>query len=76
VHAVFSAPTTSCAYLLHICPAGQGMAPQLKSAIDNLIESNKIVVFMKGTKQFPQCGFSNTVVQVSSTCNACRYLEL
>jgi glutaredoxin-related protein len=45
--------------------AGQGMAPQLKSAIDTLIESNKIVVFMKGTKQFPQCGFSNTVVQVN-----------
>lgn len=42
------------------------MAPQLKGAIDNLIQSNKIVVFMKGTKQFPQCGFSNTVVQVSS----------
>jgi monothiol glutaredoxin len=52
------------------------MAPQLKSAIDSLIESNKIVVFMKGTKQFPQCGFSNTVVQVSSTCNTCRYLAL
>ncbi|WIA11895.1 hypothetical protein OEZ86_002881 [Tetradesmus obliquus] len=44
--------------------AGQGMAPQLKGAIDNLIQSNKIVVFMKGTKQFPQCGFSNTVVQI------------
>lgn len=40
------------------------MAPQLKSAIDTLIESNQIVVFMKGTKQFPQCGFSNTVVQI------------
>lgn len=40
------------------------MAPQLKGAIDNLIQSNKIVVFMKGTKQFPQCGFSNTVVQI------------
>jgi glutaredoxin-related protein len=41
-----------------------GMAPELKTAIDELITSNKIVVFMKGTKQFPQCGFSNTVVQV------------
>ncbi|GBF95025.1 hypothetical protein Rsub_07526 [Raphidocelis subcapitata] len=41
-----------------------GMAPELKSAIDELISKNKVVVFMKGTKQFPQCGFSNTVVQI------------
>lgn len=27
--------------------AGEGMAPQLKSAIDTLIQSNKVVVFMK-----------------------------
>lgn len=40
------------------------MAPELKAAIDELITRNKVVVFMKGTKQFPQCGFSNTVVQI------------
>lgn len=53
-------------------PAGEGtgMAPQLKEAIDTLIEQNKIVVFMKGTKQFPQCGFSNTVVQILRTLDA------
>lgn len=28
-------------------PAGEGMAPQLKSAIDSLISTNKVVVFMK-----------------------------
>ncbi|KAI8469145.1 MAG: glutaredoxin subgroup II [Monoraphidium minutum] len=44
--------------------ADAGMAPELKSAIDELITKNKVVVFMKGTKQFPQCGFSNTVVQI------------
>ncbi|KIZ04775.1 Monothiol glutaredoxin-S7 [Monoraphidium neglectum] len=64
--------------------ADTGMAPELKAAIDELISTNKIVVFMKraprartplnlrrvrrlatqGTKQFPQCGFSNTVVQI------------
>lgn len=26
--------------------------------IDNLVKSNKIVLFMKGTQQFPMCGFS------------------
>jgi hypothetical protein len=64
LHAANLTPTALYAYLVNILLAGQGMAPQLKSAIDTLIESNQIVVFMKGTKQFPQCGFSNTVVQV------------
>ncbi|KAG2493361.1 hypothetical protein HYH03_008493 [Edaphochlamys debaryana] len=40
------------------------MSPDLKQSIDELINANKIVVFMKGTRQFPQCGFSNTVVQI------------
>lgn len=40
------------------------LTPQLKSTLDTVIASNKIVVFMKGTKDFPQCGFSNTVVQI------------
>ena len=32
--------------------------------IGKLIESNKIMVFMKGNKLMPQCGFSNQVVQI------------
>ena len=35
-----------------------------KLKIKNLIESNPIMVFMKGTKLMPQCGFSNNVVQI------------
>ena len=40
------------------------MTPELKEKIDNLISQNKILVFMKGTKLMPQCGFSNNVVQM------------
>ncbi|KXZ56252.1 hypothetical protein GPECTOR_1g22 [Gonium pectorale] len=40
------------------------MSPELKAEIDSVIANNKIVVFIKGTRQFPQCGFSNTVVQI------------
>ena len=40
------------------------MIPEVKEKIDNLIEQNKIVVFMEGTKLMPQCGFSNNVVQI------------
>ncbi|MGR6430669.1 Grx4 family monothiol glutaredoxin [Rhizobium sp. PAMB 3182] len=32
--------------------------------IDNEVKSNDVVVFMKGTPQFPQCGFSGQVVQI------------
>jgi monothiol glutaredoxin len=32
--------------------------------IRDLVEKNKVVLFMKGTKSFPQCGFSNAVVEV------------
>ena len=32
--------------------------------IEKLINDNPVVVFMKGTPQFPQCGFSGRVVQI------------
>lgn len=40
------------------------MTPELKDRIDQLVNNNKILVFMKGAKLMPQCGFSNNVVQV------------
>ncbi|AKG21956.1 Grx4 family monothiol glutaredoxin [Calothrix sp. 336/3] len=43
------------------------MTPELQQKIDNLIQQNKIMVFMKGTKLMPQCGFSNNVVQILNT---------
>ena len=43
------------------------MTPEVKERIDDLINQNKIMVFMKGTKLMPQCGFSNNVVQILNT---------
>jgi monothiol glutaredoxin len=40
------------------------MTPELKDRLDQLVNNNKILVFMKGTKLMPQCGFSNNVVQI------------
>ena len=40
------------------------MEKPIKDKIQILIESNPIMVFMKGTKLMPQCGFSNNVVQI------------
>lgn len=34
------------------------MNPETKSKIDQLLENNKVVLFMKGTQNFPMCGFS------------------
>lgn len=32
--------------------------------IDSEVKSNDVVLFLKGTPQFPQCGFSGQVVQI------------
>jgi len=32
--------------------------------IDDLVKSERVVLFMKGSRSFPQCGFSATVVQI------------
>ncbi|GAB2278318.1 Monothiol glutaredoxin-S7, chloroplastic [Dionaea muscipula] len=43
--------------------------PELKTTLDKVVTSQKVVLFMKGTKEFPQCGFSNTVVQILKSLN-------
>ena len=40
------------------------MTPETKAKIDQMITDNRIMVFMKGNKLMPQCGFSNNVVQI------------
>ena len=40
------------------------MTPELHDRIDTLVKENKVLVFMKGSKLMPQCGFSNNVVQI------------
>jgi monothiol glutaredoxin len=36
--------------------------------IDQLVKSHPVVLFMKGTAQFPMCGFSGRAVQVLKAC--------
>jgi monothiol glutaredoxin len=40
------------------------MSDDLKTRIEELIRNNRVMLFMKGSKQFPACGFSNAVVQI------------
>jgi len=37
---------------------------EIKVWIDNEVKANDVVLFMKGTPTFPQCGFSSQVVQI------------
>lgn len=36
----------------------------INDIIDNEVKNNDVVLFMKGTPGFPQCGFSGQVVQI------------
>ncbi|PSS33962.1 Monothiol glutaredoxin-S14 like [Actinidia chinensis var. chinensis] len=45
------------------------ITPELKTTLDKVVTSHKVVLFMKGTKEFPQCGFSHTVVQILTSLN-------
>ncbi|MCZ6805689.1 MAG: Grx4 family monothiol glutaredoxin [Deltaproteobacteria bacterium] len=40
------------------------MEDSVREQIQGIIDSNDVVLFMKGTKHFPQCGFSATLVEV------------
>ncbi len=38
--------------------------------IDTIVKGHPVVLFMKGTAQFPQCGFSGRAIQVLQACGA------
>ena len=40
----------------------------VQQRIDELVKGNKVVLFMKGSAQFPMCGFSGRAVQVLKAC--------
>jgi len=40
----------------------------IQKKIDRLVHENEIVLFMKGTPQFPQCGFSQRVADILNAC--------
>ncbi len=36
--------------------------------IDELVKQNQVLLFMKGTASFPQCGFSGRAIQILKAC--------
>jgi len=42
----------------------------VQERIKQQVSSNPVVLYMKGTPQFPQCGFSGAAVQILKACGA------
>ena len=43
---------------------------ETQEKIRRVIEENSVMLFMKGSPDFPQCGFSGRVVQILEACGA------
>lgn len=41
-----------------------------QAQIKETVSNNKVVLYMKGSPKFPQCGFSNLATQILDACNA------
>ncbi len=40
----------------------------VQQRIDDIVKGSRVVLFMKGTSQFPMCGFSGRAIQVLKAC--------
>ena len=41
----------------------------VQQRIGDLVKNHRVVLFMKGTAQFPMCGFSGRAIQILKACN-------
>ena len=41
---------------------------EVNQRIDDIVKSQRVVLFMKGTAQFPMCGFSGRAIQILKAC--------
>jgi monothiol glutaredoxin len=52
---------------IHI-PTEAAMSDDVQTWIKETVSSTPVVLFMKGTAQFPQCGFSGRAIQILKAC--------
>jgi monothiol glutaredoxin len=45
----------------------------VQDTIRDQVTSHRVVLYMKGTPQFPQCGFSATVAEILKRCGVTDY---
>ncbi|OIQ78905.1 glutaredoxin-4 [mine drainage metagenome] len=47
--------------------------PSVQERIEEIVKNNDVVLFMKGSPQFPMCGFSGRAVQLLKTCGVSQF---
>src|SRR5690349_11935186 len=52
------------------------MAHPLRSKVEEHVKQNPVIIFMKGTSQFPQCGFSARACQVLMAAGAKNFASV
>ncbi len=48
----------------------------VQKQIQDTVKDNPVVLYMKGTPQFPQCGFSAKVVQILKACGVNKFVAV
>lgn len=48
----------------HLVHYGEAVRNEIRASIDSLIQNNGVMLFMKGSKERPQCGFSKQVAEI------------
>ncbi|PWY99512.1 glutaredoxin [Testicularia cyperi] len=62
--ALSSGSSTAASSSLFRLTASRFITTEARKKIDDVVKSNPLVVFMKGTPDMPMCGFSRAVVQI------------
>ncbi len=47
-----------------------------QETIQSQVSGNPVVLYMKGTPQFPQCGFSSSAAQILKTCGVTTFYSV
>src|ERR1017187_9444413 len=48
----------------------------VQQRIQEMVTANPVVLYMKGSPQFPQCGFSSATVQILKACGVRDFLAV
>ncbi|HYP67190.1 MAG TPA: Grx4 family monothiol glutaredoxin [Thiobacillaceae bacterium] len=48
----------------------------IQNTLRETVTGNKVVLFMKGTPQFPQCGFSSNAANILKACGVTNYVSV
>jgi monothiol glutaredoxin len=48
----------------------------VKETIQSQVSGNPVVLYMKGTPQFPQCGFSSSATQILKMCGVSKFVTV